>query len=132
MLHLTRVAFGADSFAALRRRVAANQVDGLLRLNTRYRPKRHEEIVGGSLYWIIKHRLVGRAEVVGFEEAEGGRTHIVLRAALIAVEPHPRRAHQGWRYFEDREIPRDLGEAMEGAEFLPAEMSDELADLGLI
>lgn len=132
MLHLTRVAFGANDIAALRHRIATNHVGGLLRLNTRYRPKRHEEVVGGSLFFIIKHRLVGRCEVVEFEEAEGGRTHIVLKAALIPVDPVARRAHQGWRYMEAKDAPRDLGEAASGAEFLPANLAEALADAALL
>lgn len=132
MLHMTRVAFGAESFEALRKRIATNSADGVLRLTTRYRPKRHEEIVGGSLYWIIKHRLVGRAEVMGFEDAENGRTHIVLKAVLISVDPVPRRAHQGWRYLEANDAPRDLFEAGEGVADLPPALTDELAELGLL
>lgn len=132
MLHMTRVAFGADSFETLRKRVAAHAADGVMRLTTRYRPKRHEEIVGGSLYWIIRHRLVGRAEVLGFEDAEGGRTHIVLKADLVPVDPIPRRAHQGWRYLEAADAPRDLLEAGEGVADLPSALTDELAGLGLI
>ncbi len=132
MLHMTRVAFGADSYEALRKRVADHAAGGVMRLTTRYRPRRYEEIVGGSLYWIIKHRLVGRAEVVGFEDAEGGRTHIVLNPVLIAVEPIPRRAHQGWRYLEAADAPRDLFEAGEGMTDLPPALTDELAELGLL
>jgi len=132
MLHLTRVAFGADSLATLRRRIATNQVGGFLRLNTRYRPKRAEDVIGGSLYYIIKHRLVGRCEVVGFEETENGRTHIVLKAALIAVEPIARRAHQGWRYMEAPDAPRDLGETVDGAEMLPPDLAEALADAALL
>lgn len=129
---MTRVAFGATSYEALRARVATNAVGGIMRLTTRYRPRRHEEIVGGSLYWIIKHRLVGRAEVLGFEDAEGGRTHIVLKASLVPVDPVPRRAHQGWRYLEAADAPRDLFEAGEGAADLPPALTDELAELGLL
>lgn len=132
MLHLTRVAFGANDLSALRRRVATNQDGGILRLNTRYRPKRHEELIGGSLYFIIKHRLVGRCEIIGFEDAENGRTHIVLKAALMPVDPIGRRAHQGWRYMDAKDAPRDLGDAASGAELLPAELAEALADAALL
>ena len=132
MLHLTRVAFGADSVAALHERIEANGAEGVVRLTTRYRPKRHEELVGGSLYWIIKHRLVARAEIVGFEDADGGRTHIVVRAQLVPVEMRARRAHQGWRYLEAEDAPPDLDETAARAADLPPGLRDQLSELGLV
>ena len=67
------------------------------RLTTRYMPKRHEEMAGGSLYWILDHTLVARSTIRGFSEAPGGRWHIELEPVLVRVEPRPKRAHQGWR-----------------------------------
>ena len=100
-LHLSRVAFGAAAFADLVNRIEANRTGDVVRLTTRYLPKRHAEILeGGSLYWIIKHQLVGRARVLGFEDTPEGRVNIVLEAKVIPVNPMPRRAHQGWRYLE--------------------------------
>jgi hypothetical protein len=132
MLHLTRVAFGADSVAALHDRIEANRAEGVVRLTTRYRPKRHEALVGGSLYWIIKHRIVARAEIVGFEEAEGGRTHIVVRARLVLVQMRARRAHQGWRYLEAEDAPPDLDDGAASTGSLPPDMRDQLSELGLV
>jgi hypothetical protein len=43
----------------------------------------------------------------------------------------PRRAHQGWRYLEDENAPRDLADG-EVAETLPANLAGELAKLGLV
>lgn len=130
MLHLTKVAFGCTSLDDLAVRIAAH-APGHVRLTTRYRPKRHEEIVGGSLFWILKHRLIARSEIVGFDEAEGGRTDIVIAARVIPVVAVVKRAHQGWRYLEPDKAPRDLAEG-EGAEDLPAALVGELAALGLI
>ncbi|MFM9979085.1 MAG: DUF1489 family protein [Sphingomonadaceae bacterium] len=130
MLHLTKVAFGCVSLEDLSARIAARA--DVVRLTTRYRPKRHAEIVGGSLYWILKHRLVGRSEIVAFEEAEGGRTDIVIKAHVIATVAQPKRAHQGWRYLEARDAPRDLGDGADGADALPAALAGELAAMGLI
>ncbi len=42
-------------------------------MTTRYLPKRHEEMAGGSLYWIHEHALVGRSPLIGFAQAEDGR-----------------------------------------------------------
>lgn len=132
MLHLTRVAFGCDSYESLVRRIADRKEGGELRLTTRYRPKRHEELIGGSLYWILKHRLLGRCEIRGFEEAEGGRTSIVLEPNMIPVEPLARRAHQGWRYLVDEDAPSDLEAFITaGGEALPRNLTEKLAEIGL-
>ncbi len=130
MLHLTKVAFGCSSLDDLCARIEAR--GDLVRLTTRYRPKRYEEVIGGSLFWILKHKLVGRSEIIRFDEAEGGRTDIVIRARVIATVAQPKRAHQGWRYLEAVNAPRDLGDGAEGADDLPASLAGELAAMGLI
>jgi hypothetical protein len=133
-LHMTKVAYGAQSLAEVHEWFSAGRrhgANGLARLTTRNRPRRHDEMIGGSLYWILKHQLVARSEIVGFEEAEGGRTHIVISTTLIDVVPKPRRAHQGWRYLEPADAPADLGEGQAG-DVLPAEIAGELAKLGLV
>jgi hypothetical protein len=130
MLHLTKVAFGCTSLENLSERIEMR--GDVVRLTTRYRPKRHEEIIGGSLFWILKHKLVGRSEIIGFDDAEGGKTDIVIRARVIATVAQPKRAHQGWRYLEAANAPRDLGDGAEGADELPAALAGELAAMGLI
>lgn len=132
MLHLTRIAFACDNYGVLAGRIAEREEGGVVRLPTRHKPKRHEELVGGSLYWILKHRLVARCEILGFEEAEGGRTAIVLSSRLIPVEPIPRRAHQGWRYFAEADAPRDLSDITGAGEELPPGLTEQLAELGLV
>ena len=132
MLHLTKVAFGCDSYEVLAARIAARKAEGSLKLTTRYRPKRHEEINGGSLFWILKHRLVGRCEILGFEEADAGRTHIVLKPLLIPVDTIPRRAHQGWRYLAVADAPRDVSDFCEAGDELPRDLNQQLAELGLV
>jgi hypothetical protein len=130
MLHMTRVAFGCTSLDDLAARLELR--GETVRLTTRYRPKRHTEIVGGSLYWILKHRVIGRSEILGFEDAEGGKTDIVIRGKVIATVAQPKRAHQGWRYLEATDAPGDLGEGAAGVESLPAGLAGDLAALGLI
>lgn len=127
-LHMTKVAYGATSFEDLHSWFRTRGETA--RLTTRYLPKRHEEMIGGSLYWILKHQLVARSEILGFEEAEGGRTNIVISTKLIDVHPKPKRAHQGWRYLEDADAPADLAEG-ESADMLPPNLAGELAKLGL-
>jgi len=128
-LHMTKVAFGATSLEDMRGWFATRGAEAFL--TTRYLPKRHAEMAGGSLYWILKHHLVARSPILRFEGAEGGRTNIVIEPRLIEVRPLPRRAHQGWRYLDAADAPPDLGEG-ESAEALPLALASELARLGLV
>jgi hypothetical protein len=131
-LHMTKVAYGMASVPELVAAVARRAQHGRIFMTTRYRPKRHEEIVGNSLYWIIKHQLVARANLIGFEEAEGGRTNIILEARVIPVVPMPRRAHQGWRYLTAEDAPPDLAGSDAGIDQLPGDMIAALAEAGLV
>jgi hypothetical protein len=131
-LHMTKVAYGMASLAELVAAVERRAQGGQIFMTTRYRPKRHEEIVGGSLYWIIKHQLVARANLIGFEDAEGGRTNIMLEARVIPVVPMPRRAHQGWRYLTAVDAPPDLAGSDAGIDQLPGDMIAALAEAGLV
>lgn len=133
-LHMTKVAYGAQSLAEIHEWFSDTGRRGgakVAYLTTRNRPKRAAEMIGGSLYWIHKHQLVARSEIVAFEEAEGGRTSIVISTRLVDVHPKPRRAHQGWRYLEESDAPADLAEG-EAGEVLPAQIASELAKLGLV
>lgn len=130
-LHLTKVAFGTTGVEHLRERLADRGRLGPVALTTRYLPKRLEEISGsGSLFWIFKHQLVARSPILGFAEAEGGRSAILLDPALVLVAPVPKRAHQGWRYLDDKDAPTDLGTGDMAS--LPAELAGKLAELGLV
>ena len=105
-LHLTKVAFACRDVDMLQQRVAARAVGGELRVATRMRPKRAAELIGGSLYWIVKHRLVACQQILRFDDRDDGRIDIVCSADLVTVSPMPRRAHQGWRYLEDCDAPK--------------------------
>lgn len=130
-LHITKVAYGAQSIEELHGWFTQRGDEA--RLTTRYLPKRHEEIIsGGSLFWIYKHQLVARSPILRFEEAEGGKTHIVISTRLIDVHPQPKRAHQGWRYLEDKDAPRDLAAGEDAGEAMPGHLAADLARLGLV
>jgi len=133
-LHITKVAVGCAEIDTLRERMESRAQDGETWLVTRFRPKRDGELVGGSVYWIIKHRLVARQEILGFaEDPDGKRCRILLSAELRPVRAHPKRAHQGWRYLAAADAPPDLGGAdAEGLSALPGAMAAELAALALI
>jgi hypothetical protein len=130
-LHITKIAFGCDDIGVLRDRIEARATGGETFHVTRYRPTRHEEVVGGSLFWIIKHQLVARQRILGFEEQDG-RCRIRLDAELVPVRPRPRRAHQGWRYLKGEEAPVDLDADEADTDAMPLPLVSELAALGLI
>ena len=130
-LHMTKIAFGCESAADLRARLERRADEGELRLTTRYLPKRVEEMAGGSLYWIHAHMLVGRSPILGFADNGEGRYWIRLEPRLIDVRPTPRRAHQGWRYLAQEDVPPDMdGGGNDDA--LPVELASELGRLGLL
>ena len=132
-LHMTKIAFGAESPAHLRQRLESYADAGEIRLTTRYLPKRHEEMVGGSLYWILNHTLVGRSPILGFMDNGQGRTWIRLHPELIPVRSIPKRAHQGWRYLEGKDAPPDLGSAgADARDEMPPKMLGELMKMGLV
>ena len=134
-LHMTKIAYGAESPASLRNWLESHgdgNGGGEARLTTRYLPKRHEEMKGGSLYWIIEHALIGRSPILGFEQREDGRWTIRLEPRLIPVETRPKRAHQGWRYLAEADAPRDLDTLDGESDVLPPKLVGELAKLGLV
>ncbi len=130
-LHLTKVAFGCRTIEALEKRVEARARDGEVRVVTRMRPKRADELVGGSIYWIVKHRLVACQQILRFDDRADGRIDIVCSAELILIAPQPKRAHQGWRYLEEDSVPPVEGDGSGIAE-LPPRLYGKLATLALV
>ncbi|KUO52614.1 MAG: hypothetical protein APF82_01600 [Sphingomonadales bacterium BRH_c42] len=128
-LHMTKIAFGAKSYADLEGWFEDREP---FLMTTRYLPKRHEEMLGGSLYWILGHTLVARSPIIGFPQAKDGRWHIHLETQLIRVHPMPKRAHQGWRYLEDDNAPRDLADGEGAGEVMPGSLVGKLRNLGLV
>ncbi len=127
-LHLTKIAFGAQSFGDIESWYANRRSPNL---TTRYRPTRWEECIGGSLYWIHQHAIVARSEILGFSETNTGRWSIDLEPRLVRVQPVPKRAHQGWRYLKI-DPPRDLEEGEDIGDVLPGKLMGKLQRLGLV
>jgi hypothetical protein len=131
-LHISKVAVGCTSVEALRRRQLSRLIDGVVPITTRFRPKRAEELIGGSIYWIVKHRISVRQTIIAFAEGADRRTIIRLDPQLVAVRALPKRAHQGWRYLLAGDAPPDLYGEGDGLETLPPPLAERLALLALI
>ncbi len=128
-LSMTKIAYRSKSIETLREWVEEGE-EALMR--TRYRPTRHAEMIGGSLYWIMDHAIVARCEILGFQERQDGHWTIRLKPELVLVQPKHKRAHQGWRYLEAKNAPRDLDEGEEASDAIPGRLAGRLTKLGLI
>jgi len=133
-LNMSKVAVGCGSFDALEKRQRLRLAGGIVPIVTRFMPKRADELVGGSIYWIVKHRITARQAILGFAERdEDRRTIIRLDPELVPVKARPKRAHQGWRYLAAADAPPDLADCDEdGLTALPPELSMRLSALALI
>lgn len=127
-LNMTKIAYRTGSVDNLRQWVEAGEE---AHMTTRYLPKRHEEMIGGSLYWIIEHAIVARSEILGFVQRDDGRWTIRLAPRLYLVNPRAKKAHQGWRYLEADDAPEDLAEGDTAGDALPGRLVRELSKLGL-
>lgn len=101
---------------------------------TRMVPKRVGDLLdGGSLYWVIKGVVQVRqrlADIRPFVDDEGiPRCRLVLDPKLVATQWQPKRPFQGWRYFDAKDVPRDLKGGR--PDDMPPALRAELAELGL-
>jgi hypothetical protein len=134
-LHLLKTALGIKDLGGLRRRQNrwARQHDGApVRVSaTRRRPKRAEELAGGSVYWILRGSIRARQPIRAFIHSsdEDGRYLglLLLEPDLIETRPVEHKGFQGWRYLDPADAPPDHGE-----DEPPAEMLAELQALGLL
>ena len=133
-LHLIKLCVGADTPDDLRAwRESPEGRSRANRVHTRQTPKRAAEIVdGGSLFWVFKGQVLIRQPVLAIEtlgEGQTKRCEILLADEMIRTAPQPRRAFQGWRYIEPKDVPPDLGGG-EGDDAMPQELARELRELG--
>jgi len=140
-VHLIKLCVGAESIddlaAWIGKKLAAKRAAGLpveQYHTTRMVPRRAAELLdGGSLYWVIRGNVQARQRLLDirpFVDDEGiGRCHLVLEPKLVATDWQPRRAFQGWRYFDPKDVPRDAG--VRSGQKLPPALAAELAELGL-
>lgn len=102
-------------------------------VGTRMTPKRADELVdGGSLYRVFKGMILCRQRILAVDtvgEGQQARCQIVVEPKIILTHAMPRRAFQGWRYFEHKDAPEDLHP--EGsAEAVPQSLARQLRELG--
>ncbi|WP_416909262.1 MAG: DUF1489 family protein [Polymorphobacter sp.] len=133
MLHLTKVAVGCPDLETLARLQTERFGPAAAAALTRFMPKQATDLAGGSLYWIIKHRIIARQPILGLAMVEtpwGTKCRIDLAPGPIPVQPLPKRAHQGWRYLTPANAPPDLTPG--DTDTLPTNMVRELQSLWLI
>lgn len=136
-VHLLKLSVGSESVESLAEWQAWRlKQEGRLYHTTRMRPKRREEVLdGGSIFWVIKGMILCRQKVTDLEEFVDeeniNRCRIMLHKDLVPVRPIPRRAFQGWRYFDVKDAPPDLSRSAVKSD-MPPKMRHELAELGLI
>jgi hypothetical protein len=131
-LNISKVAVGCASIDALQRRQDGRASNGVVPIQTRFRPKRADELIGGSIYWIIKHRIAVRQTILGFTESAERKTIIELDARLVPVKAWPKRAHQGWRYLPAEDAPGDFDGGEDMLSALPPALLSALSALALI
>lgn len=106
---------------------------------TRFMPKRAKDVLesGGSIYWILKNRIMVRQKIFGFDMAEDANDkwcRIIVDPQLTLTVAKPKRAIQGWRYLEDKDAPKDRGPYFSGQSDNepPPAMAEELRAAGLL
>jgi hypothetical protein len=143
-LNMIKLCVGVDSVADLEARIKSRLKEKKKKgqkpehiHTTRMLPKRADEIIdGGSIYWVIRGQIACRERILDirpFVDKDGiGRCRIVMDGKLVPVEPRPHRAFQGWRYYQQKDAPRDLSRAAPGVANMPEQLRRDLRELGLL
>jgi len=143
-IHMIKLVVGIDTledftaWQAQERVMFEGQEANIVR--TRFTPKRAGEILktGGSIYRVIKNRIVCRQEIIGFDTYEsqdkGTQSLILTHTDIIETISTPHRPFQGWRYFDAAKVPKDKGLYVLGQvqNALPPEMEADLREAGLL
>jgi hypothetical protein len=137
MINLVKLAVGVRDVAHLAALQAARAAENPpLRVGTRNKPKRMDEVVaGGSIYWVIGGAILVRQLVTDIvdENWDDGRKAcaFVLDPTLVRVAARPMKAFQGWRYLAPADAPEDWVAGTQDGD-MPEEMRRKLAGLGLL
>lgn len=142
-LHLIKLVVGVDSLEDFARRQTSEievfEGQDAVACWTRFQPKKAQEIIesGGSIYRVIKNRIVCRLPILGFDmvevEGEGTFCKIMQSPKIIQTVSVPRKPFQGWRYLEQKDAPKDRG-VYDSAndDSIPPDMEADLRAMGLI
>lgn len=138
-INMVKLSVGTDDVAGLaawQMTKRAQAPDGMPQHVTRMWPKRADEVLnGGSIYWVIKGVILCRQKILRLDEKIGAdgirRCAIVSDPQLVRVAATPKRAFQGWRYFQPSDAPADLPDGAQTEEPLPPELSKALAAIGV-
>ena len=123
-LHMIKLAAGAESiesFTNWQQKVIKQREAAGLSANpvheTRMMPKRAKEILdGGSMYWVIKHKICLRQRILDIErvEIEGAPKFCLIHfdPELVPVQVKRKRPFQGWRYYKSSDVPPDINPSL--------------------
>lgn len=142
-LHIIKLVVGVNDLDdyALRQEAELVDLEGQAAFAcwTRFMPKRADEILktGGSIYRVIKNRIVCRHRILGFDmaeiEGEGRFCRIMQDPEIIETVNMPHRPFQGWRYFDETKVPKDKGIYVPGSyEEIDPQMEENLRAAGLL
>ena len=132
IVNLKKLAVSIKSIEELRARLNFNiEKNGELIHITRNKPKRSDELCnGGSLYWVINRKVLVRQKILNVKKVLGHENKIfagiLLENKIIKVRPTPMKAFQGWRYYENEDVPPDIKD-----DGFTDEFNNELNKLGL-
>ena len=137
--HLKKLAVGIESVENLK--IIQNSIfDSYNKIVhvTRNTPKKKDDLIAkGSLYWVIKRRVLVRQKIININlvlRNDGSKgCEIELDSELIKVIPTPMKPFQGWRYYNSEDVPSDLSINInnDNEEALTDELNAELIKLGL-
>lgn len=141
VLHLIKLAVGPRDLSQLRAAQSRRAIlDPPLRHQTRMRPKRAAELLGGgSIYWVVAGLLQARQRLIDIREERwddgSGCAGLVLDPELVPVAIRPTKPFQGWRYLAVEAAPDDLrgdGALVVAGADMPESLRRELRLLGLL
>jgi len=136
-LHMLKLAAGISDLAELKEMQKKRRKErGAYAFYTRNMPKREEEILdGGSIYWVVKGQIQARQRIKGFKPIVNRRGRpavlVTFEAKLTPTQWRPYRPFRGWRYLEQKDVPKDLPKGAKPKGF-PPKMEAELRELGLL
>lgn len=142
-LNMIKLAAGAESIESLsawQEKVIAQRKAAGLSANpvheTRMMPKRGKEILdGGSMYWVIKHKICIRQRIIQIEriEIEGAPKFCLIHfdPQLVPVHIKRKRPFQGWRYLKSSDAPPDIDPSSPAPADTPIHLEIALKEAGV-